>query len=123
MANRAVPAVDVLEVIDSMLSAALREVRRARAKSGVPDASAAAKPRAGRRVRTSNTESCLDILKSTGRPLHITALLAALERRGVRTTRESLVSAISKRLAPSGPFVRTAGNTFGLLGRDAPEER
>jgi len=54
--------------------------------------------------------------------MHITALLAALESRAVKTTRESLVSAISKKLAPSGPFVRTARNTFGVAGRDAAQE-
>lgn len=123
MGTRSTPPVDVLEVMDNVLSAALREVRRARARSGVPESATAAPGARARDVRTSNTAACEDILKSTGHPLHVTALLEALDRRGVRTTRESLVSAISKRLAPSGPFVRTAGNTFGLLGRDPPEDR
>lgn len=106
---------DVLQVIDNVLSAALREVRRARARGPAPS------PRTRASKSTSNVNVCQDILTQAGRPLHISALLEALERRGVRTTRDSLVSALSKRIAPRGPFVRTAGNTFGLAGRDAAE--
>src|SRR4030042_15681 len=84
---------DTLEVIDSALSAALKEVRRARSLSPV------AAP-AGRRhgKSKSHTDSCKDILTAEGRPLHATALVQALQQRGVRTTRDSLVSALSKRL-------------------------
>jgi len=53
--------------------------------------------------------------------MHTSALIAALERRGVQANRESLASALTKRLSPRGPFVRTGGNTFGLAGRDASE--
>ena len=54
--------------------------------------------------------------------MHAAALVAALEKRKIRTSRDSIVSALSKRLAPRGPFIRTAGNTFGLAGRDIPGE-
>lgn len=111
---------DVLEVMDRVLSAALREVRNARARQGV--APPIAQPHATDSLRKSQTVLCLDILTEAVRPMHITALLAALESRAVKTTRESLVSAISKKLAPSGPFVRTARNTFGVAGRDAAQE-
>jgi hypothetical protein len=70
----------------------------------------------------SQTKAVEDILKSEGRPLHISALLGALEAAGLRANRESLVSAITKKLAPLGPFIRTARNTFGLAGRDSAEE-
>lgn len=110
--------VDVLEVMDRVLSAALREVRNARSRLPV----AAPGPReVGPTARKSQTASCIDILTTAGRPLHVGALLDALNARDVRTTRESLVSAISKKLAPLGPFVRTGPNTFGLAGRDAKE--
>jgi hypothetical protein len=36
----------------------------------------------------------------------------------VKSNRESLVSAITKRRHPNGPFVRTAPNTFALARRD-----
>lgn len=111
--------VDILEVVDRVLSAALRELRSVRARR-VPAVEKA--PGRGRGLRMSQTRLCLDILKEAGRPLHVKALLSALESLGIQAHRESLVSAISKKLAPRGPFVRTARNTFGLAGRDAPEE-
>lgn len=111
--------VDVLEVVDRVLSAALREVRAARARVPVPEGlKDAGEAGAARKSRTS---ACVDILMTSGRPLHVGALLAALEARGVRTSRESLVSAISKKLRPLGPFVRTGPNTFDLAGRDGQE--
>lgn len=107
----------ILAVIDNMLSAALREVRRARALGPVP-----VEPKRDRDKSRSNTERCLDVLVKVARPLHVTALVDALGRDGVKTSRDSLVSALSKRLAPHGPFVRTAANTFGLAGRDKVED-
>lgn len=108
--------VDLLEVLDRVLSAALREVRGARARRPVVTRTVAVP--AETKVRKSQTRSCVEILEEAKRPLHITALLGALEARGVRTTRETLGSAIGKKIAPAGPFVRTGPNTFGLAKRD-----
>ncbi len=107
----------LLEVLDNMLSAALREVRRARALEPAP---AVAKKR-GRQKSTSNTDAALDVLVQAARPMHISPLVDALAKRGIHTSRDSLVSALTKRLAPNGPFLRTAANTFGLAGRDKAE--
>ena len=115
MSEKPDTASQLLEVIDNILTASLREVRRARAAGPVP----ATRRRASDKSK-SNTELCLDVLIEAGRPAHVSLLVEALERRGVRTSRDSLVSALSKRLAPRGPFLRTAGNTFGLAGRDQP---
>ena len=109
---------DILEVLDNALTAALRAVRRARAKAPVDFKPA---PKGGHQ-RTSNVNLCLDILGDAGGPLHITSLLDAIVKMGVKTSRDSLVSALSKRLAPNGPFIRTDPNTFGLAVRDRPTE-
>ena len=111
------PNAEILELVDKMLSAALREVRKVRALGPVP-----ASRKRDRSKSRSNTEVCLDILVQNGHPLHVSALVQALARSGIRTSRDSLVSAMTKRIAPSGPFLRTAGNTFGLAGRDKLEE-
>jgi hypothetical protein len=100
---------DLLEVIDNALTAALREVRRSRARGPVPPASAEKG-----RSKTSNVNRCFDVLVNANRPLHVTVLLEALAEQGVTTSRDTLTSALIKRLAPKGPFVRTAPNTFGL---------
>lgn len=110
---------EMLEVIDNALTAALKEVRRARSKLPVPVSPG---DQAGKK-RTSAIRLCSDVLAEAGRPLHVTAMIEALATRGVQTTRDSLVSALTKRLAPQGPFVRTAGNTFGLAARDTQVER
>lgn len=104
---------DVLEVIDNALTAALREVRRARARGPVLETQLG-KIRTG----TSHVKMCYDVLVDAGRPLHVSTLLAALADRGATTSRDALASALAKRLAPKGPFVRTAPNTFGLAQRD-----
>jgi hypothetical protein len=109
---------DLLEVIDSALTAALREVRRARAKAPVD----LPLSRSTKSQRTSNVNLCMDILGDAGRPLHVSSLLDALTKLGVKTSRDALVSALSKRLAPNGPFIRTEPNTFGLARRDRPSE-
>jgi hypothetical protein len=57
-----------------------------------------------------------DILKRAGRPLHISDLLAAIQKRfAVELDRESIVSALSKRVARHDRFLRTAPNTFALI--------
>jgi hypothetical protein len=115
--SREIKQPDVLEVLDNVLSAALKEVRRARALTPAPLPSGSADGK-----RTSQPRLCEDVLKEAGRPLHVSALVQALRDRGVEANRDSLVSALTKRLAPQGAFVRTAANTFGLVGRDTPEE-
>jgi len=103
----------VLEVIDNALTAALKEVRRARARGPVPRSTS--KP-GGR--GTSNVNRCYDVLVNSGRPLHVSVLLDALAQQGVSCSRDTLTSALTKRLAPKGPFVRTAPGTFGLAAWD-----
>lgn len=111
--------IDILEIMDRVLSAALHEVRGIRARR--PVAGVVLEVSETRDVSKSQTSLSIDVLKDAGRPLHVSALLGALDALGVQTTRESLVSAICKKLAPVGPFVRTAPNTFGLAGRDTQE--
>lgn len=105
----------ILEVLDRVLDTALRELRLARAGSREP--TAAPVPRAPRQ-RKSQTNLCIDILTQSSEPMHVLDLVARLGEMGVRTNRETLASALTKRLAPNGPFVRTAGNTFGLADRE-----
>jgi len=118
MSNTKKSSPDLLEVFDKALTAALREVRRARAMAPVDSV----RTRVTKEKRTSNVNLCLDVLGSSGRPLHISSLLEALQKLGVTSSRDSIVSALSKRLAPNGPFIRTEPNTFGLATRDQPKE-
>ena len=98
---------DILTIIESSLDAQLRAVRRL--KGGTP----AEKPR---RRGMSQVDMAYDILLRTGRPLQIKDLLDQIHKvHGVQVERESLVSALSKKVARKDRFVRTERNTFGLL--------
>ena len=56
-----------------------------------------------------------DILKAAGTPLHITEIIQkAHEQYDVTLDRESLVSALVKKVNRGVMFVRTAPNTFAL---------
>lgn len=111
------PASDVLEVMERVLAAALREVRRARELAPPEDIPLA--ERSSRYRRKSVLKASEDILNGGTEPLHVSKLLEELARLGTPSNRESLVSALTKRLHPNGPFLRTAPNTFGLAKRDS----
>jgi hypothetical protein len=57
----------------------------------------------------------------SGRPLHITALIERIAAKfGASVDRESLVSALSKRVKRQDRFSRTDKNTLALLAPDSP---
>ena len=104
----------LLEVIESSLDAQLRAVRRLR--SSMPDSPRApATSGKGRKESMSQIDMAYDIL-SAGQPLHINEILAAIKKRfKTEVDRESLVSAISKRVVRGDRFRRAGKNTFALL--------
>jgi DNA-directed RNA polymerase delta subunit len=65
--------------------------------------------------RTSNISMVSAVLKATGKPLHVTEIIAAVEKQfGVTLDRDSLSSALIKQVHKEKRFVRVAPNTFGL---------
>jgi DNA-directed RNA polymerase delta subunit len=63
----------------------------------------------------SHIDMAHDVLKRTKVPLHISELIRRIESvHGVRLDRESLVSALTKKVARSDRFIRTGKNTFAL---------
>ena len=56
------------------------------------------------------------VLQTARRPLHIAEILELASKRfNVELDRESVVSALAKRVARKDRFMRTAPNTFALL--------
>ena len=99
----------ILETIESALDAQLRAVRKLR--HAKPAQAKERTPRSGR----SQMSIVEDILMEAGQPLHISAIIEqAKSRFGRNLDRESLVSALTKRLKRKDRFVRSAPNTFGL---------
>ena len=104
---------EVLAVIEAAFRAGLAEIKRIRA-AHEPENSAPSPRLARKDAPTSRTGNAIDILTQAGRPLHIQEILEALEERGLAATRDSLVSALTKVIAPAGPVLRVAPNTFSV---------
>lgn len=99
----------VLNVLESMLKAGLRSVREQKASLGDNEKT---RPT---RERKSNTKIVSDILREAGHSLHIDEIIRiAWENRGVELHRESIVSALSKKILENKVFVRTGRNEFAL---------
>jgi hypothetical protein len=59
----------------------------------------------------------LNILEKAGRSLHVSEIIAEADKVcGVKLERESLVSALSKKVIKKDRFIRTGKNTFALKG-------
>src|ERR1700679_3145214 len=101
----------LLETIESALQAQLKAVRRLRRPAKPPRTAAGNSSRSGR----SQVSIAYDILQEAAQPLHITEIIERAQKRFQhKLDRESLVSALSKRIARHDRFLRTAPNTFAL---------
>ena len=100
--------IDVLEAISKAQPNTLRRLRRSTRQK--------AEPGAPKEKSMSHVETVYDILAKAGRPLHISDIMTLVAKRHrITLDRESIVSALAKRVARKDRFVRTAPNTFSLL--------
>ncbi|ACV64747.1 conserved hypothetical protein [Desulfofarcimen acetoxidans DSM 771] len=74
---------------------------------------------APKKQRTYKLNLVEDILRSAGKPLHISEIIEIAERRfNVTLERDSIVSALVKKVKVGQKFIRTAPNTFSLKKGD-----
>ena len=67
------------------------------------------------RKRTSKIDIAYNVLNDAGKPLHVSEIIQlAKEAYDVQLDRDSIVSAILKKVKADQIFVRTAPNTFAL---------
>jgi len=60
-----------------------------------------------------------DVLQAAGKPLHVTEIIAIAEKDfGVLLDRETIVSALTKKVKSGRMFQRVAPNTFTLLDKE-----
>jgi hypothetical protein len=72
-------------------------------------------PRTQSKKRTSNIDIVHNVLKTAGHPLHVADIIKMAEQDyQVTLNRDSIVSAILKKINASQTFIRTAPNTFAL---------
>jgi hypothetical protein len=101
---------DVLETAVHAQLRALRSLRPSPTRRGRPPA----------QKGKSNIAIAEDVLKAAPGPLHIQDILAQAQQRFRRKLRrDSLVSALTKKVLDGQTFVRSAPNTFDLAHREA----
>jgi hypothetical protein len=111
MPNSEISRDELLEILEATTHAQLKTLRSLRKKSAPP-----ADP--DKKKGKSNMEIVQDILLAANGPLHINEIiLKARLAFGVQLRRESLVSALTKKVLDQHTFRRTAPNTFDLLPR------
>jgi len=100
----------VLGAVAVGLEAQLRAVRRMLGSEG-----RAAEETGPRKSRTSHVDIVEDILRKAGTPLHISEILArARKTLGLTLDRESVVSALTKKVRKGDRFDRPDKNVFAL---------
>lgn len=101
---------ELIVVLESMVSGQLRALRSLRA--GGPGGRRERVPRKDK----SNISIVQDVLISAGTPLHISEIILRAKRdHGKALNRESIVSALTKKILDKQVFCRTGRNEFGLL--------
>jgi hypothetical protein len=102
---------DIINVFEKAAEGQLRAIRALRRKQ---------QPRkTGARTSKSNISIVEDILTEQGGPLHINEILKkAAQQYGKKLSRESLVSALTKKVLDEQTFCRVGRNTFDLLNRE-----
>lgn len=101
--------IDILEAVSKAQLNTLRRLRRSTAKAPSLEG-------AKRTKSMSHVDMVYNILQSAGRPLHISEIMNLVAKRhAVKLDRESIVSALAKRVARKDRFVRTGPNTFAVL--------
>jgi hypothetical protein len=97
----------VLNAFEVALDAQLRAIRRLKS----PEAEK--KPRGKKSM--SQVDMVYDILRTAGKPLHISEILERVEKTfGRQIDRESVVSSLVKKVQRQDRFVRTDRNVFAL---------
>jgi hypothetical protein len=97
----------LLDTIESSLEAQLRAVRRLRQVDPLE--------LPGKDKGMSQVDMAFDILTKARRPLHVSVLIERIKQTfGTELDRESLVSALTKKVVKSDRFTRTDKNTFAV---------
>jgi len=100
---------NLLNLYESLLSAQLKTVRQLKTNKSVK-----VKPKKGEGM--SNIDMAIDILQQARKPLHISEILAQVKaKHRASLDRESLVSALVKKVHRNQGCTRTAPNTFAAI--------
>jgi hypothetical protein len=97
----------VLRVFESILDAQLKAVRRLLSND--------TQPREPKHAGRSQIDLVYDILQRAAKPLHVSDIIDRVEKvHGRRLDRESVVSALVKKVQRGDRFIRTGKNEFAV---------
>lgn len=98
----------VFDAIETALAYQLNAIRALRKR----DRGGTLRPKKG----VSQPDVAYEVLRKARKPLHVSEIIERAEREhGVKLDRESLVSALTKKVVRHERFVRTDRNCFGLM--------
>ena len=111
MANKIIE--DLVNLYESLLRSQLNTLRQFRKDAGFIEQEKPAEK------RISQMDMTYNILMDTKQPMHVSDIINAIAKRyGIKVDRDSLVSALAKRISRQDRFIKTAPNTFGLISQD-----
>lgn len=100
----------ILKFYESMLRAQLNALKQVRKSLGFID------KEEPKQKRTSQMDMVYDVLMHAKGSLHVDAIIIEIEKRfGIKPDKDSLVSALTKRIMRQDRFTKTAANTFALI--------
>ena len=107
----------LLSLAELLLDAQIKAVRGARRSLARPADESQANPRRRGAPRSGNSQvdTVYNILASATGPLHISEIISRAAAAGKTLDRDSVVSALTKRIQHADRFRRTAPNTFALI--------
>jgi hypothetical protein len=104
---------ELLNLHESLLRAQLNVIRQLRKEAGLQELD---EPK---EKRMSQMDMVYDILNQTQKPMHVNEIIAiAKDRFDVELDKESIVSALAKRVKRQDRFIKIAPNTFALISQD-----
>jgi len=104
---------ELLNLHESLLRAQLNVVRQIRKEAGLQELD---EPK---EKRMSQMDMVYDILNQTQKPMHVNDIISiAKDKFDVELDKESIVSALAKRVKRQDRFIKIAPNTFTLIAQD-----
>jgi hypothetical protein len=109
---------ELLNLYESLLRAQLNVIRQYRKDSGLEDSDEPADK------GMSQMDVVYDILLESQGPMHVDEIIGIAEKRfDKKFDKESIVSALAKRVSRQDRFIKTAPNTFFLISKGQERER
>jgi hypothetical protein len=102
-----------LNIQESLLRAQLNVIKQIRKEQGLTETE---QPK---EERKSQMDMVYDILTDTQKPMHVSDIISSAKHKfDIELDRESIVSALAKRIKRRDRFMKTAPNTFALISQD-----